>query len=262
MNIDKVKQTLRKVNALIENLDSQGSTSAIERDLLRRYLTDLYEEVALDSRLDAAITRAVESAPEPEPEPEAVAEVHPIQHTTVESRETVKPLDEQTTYYDAEAASTNGNTSEAPVADASINQFSDSSRYFPPDAVEGESITAAPEPAAKPVQETDVAVDEERFAAIFKSPESADLATKFASGRIETIDSAMGINQRLLIVNELFGGDMQAFNTSVQQLNECSSFSEASSLLIDGPASAYGWDTSSKEKIARDFVQIVRRKYH
>ena len=72
----------------------------------------------------------------------------------------------------------------------------------------------------------------------------------------------MGINQRLLIVNELFGGDMQAFNNAVAKLNDIDSFSEASAFLINGPASSFAWDKADKTTIARDFVQIVRRKYH
>ena len=179
MRIEKVKQTLRKVNALIDNLDSQGSTSAIERDLLKRYLTDLYEEVARSS------SNVIVEEPSVPDAPATVQSVEPspVQQpniVTPQENQPVAPLDQQTTYYDADAQTTNGDTDEAPVADASINQFSDSSKYFPPEQVEEvvptapepvklqESISpqeTAPVPTPTPEMETEVevAVDESRF---------------------------------------------------------------------------------------------------
>ena len=56
MNLERVKQVLKKVNALIENLDDQGQTSAIERDLLLRYLRDLYEDVSSPKVISDAIS--------------------------------------------------------------------------------------------------------------------------------------------------------------------------------------------------------------
>ena len=66
---------------------------------------------------------------------------------------------------------------------------------------------------------TDVVVEDDRFNELFNTTDPSDLAAKFATGRINSIDSAMGINQRLLTVNELFGGDMQSFNASIAKLN-------------------------------------------
>lgn len=275
MRIDKVKQTLRKVNALIENLDSQGSTSAIERDLLRRYLTDIYEEVALLSPVQTEVTTAKqEEVVQPEPEAATVTKANPVAEPvpvaktisqSVEEKEPISPIDQQTTYYDAEAAEVKGDTVETPVADASINTFSDNAKYFPPEAeVEVEKPDSRPLHAVTQEAEAqfDVAVDQSRFDAVFQIEEGANLAAKYASGRIDKIDNAMGINQRLLIVNELFGGDMQAFNGALTVLNEVNTFEEAQTYLTQGPATALGWDSAAKVPIARDFVRIVRRRFH
>ena len=83
------------------------------------------------------------------------------------------------------------------------------------------------EPAAAPAQtmtdtttlvEVPVQIKPE-LAKLFEVSQGDDLADQFLSQRITSIQDEMGINERILTINELFGGDPEKFNTVVEKLN-------------------------------------------
>jgi len=268
MRLDKVRQTLKKVNALVDNLADQGATSSIEKDLLKRYLIDMYEEVTSTKAQASSLPVNESTASISQP----VAIVVEKEEAPAPIAKPVSVIADQTTYYDAGAENESNNKVIAPVADAKINEFKDPVKYFPVET-EPETPVGAESSAARPtvaqannttLSESpieDIAEMEQRFAAIFSASTSQDLAGQFASGKIPSIDAAMGINQRLLTVNELFDGSMDAFNSAITKLNQFASFDEAKQFIAEGPADAYKWDSEMKQNTARDFVNIIRRKY-
>ncbi len=160
MNLERIKQVLKKVNALIENLDDQGQTSAIERDLLLRYLRDLYEDVSNPKAISDVMsieeniapspvveqkqpTTPVESAAIIKDQERVVAPAAPVteQNTPTGSvvPESVSEVQNQTTFYDASTslepkvvpASEEVPTVTQPAA-AVINKFENPVQYFPP----------------------------------------------------------------------------------------------------------------------------------
>jgi hypothetical protein len=361
MKLDRVKQILKKVNALIENLDEQGQTSAIERDLLLRYLRDLYENVsqpkaAIDTILEevdltqspiaqqprpqAKQPQVVTPAPAVEPAPpEQAIEPNPVAATETTS-ERIQPApaapirapekspspqaqENQTTFYDASVAGhaqESESKPEAPVStpleEAVINKFENPVQYFPPTdesndlslsiqntdkdvaaplpaatsstpTIDVESLTSETEIAtpvstvettsqaenvtptvqtseqARPsVSATETLVDTSgRFDTLFAEKKAQDIAAKFQLQKVVTIESAMGIAERMLTINEIFGGEHNEFMQVVTHINGLSDFNSAKKYLIEGVASKYDWDSDERKKLAGDFVQLVRRKF-
>ena len=71
----------------------------------------------------------------------------------------------------------------------------------------------------------------------------------------------MGINDKILTINELFGGDQGLFNTVVSELNGFNSFDKAQEYLIAGVAKKQGWYEDNKKEKATAFIKLIRRRY-
>jgi hypothetical protein len=78
---------------------------------------------------------------------------------------------------------------------------------------------------------------------------------------IDSIQSAMGLNERIFTLKELFGGDKSLFDETCNRLNELRSFAEARNLLINGVAREQHWADLERIKMAEQFLRIVARRY-
>ncbi len=96
---------------------------------------------------------------------------------------------------------------------------------------------------------------------LFEESKADDLSQRFANAPIKDISKAMGINERILTINELFKGDQQAFQSVADTLNGFSSFAEAKEFLINGIATEKDWASNKRKKKAAVFIKLVRRRY-
>ncbi len=72
---------------------------------------------------------------------------------------------------------------------------------------------------------------------------------------VDDVRKAMGINDRFQYQRELFSGDADLFNQTLDQLNRMSSFDDASNFLI----SNFDWDRESE--VHGSFLKIVKRRF-
>ncbi|MFW5707904.1 MAG: hypothetical protein ACOC12_08290, partial [Bacteroidota bacterium] len=77
---------------------------------------------------------------------------------------------------------------------------------------------------------------------------------------VANIKEAIGINEKFLFINELFSGDLKAYNDAVQQLNNCSSIQEAFELL-NRYTEDFQWDGQRSAETIEKFANIVQRRY-
>lgn len=84
------------------------------------------------------------------------------------------------------------------------------------------------------------------------------LAARLMSVRLETLKGAFGFNERLQIIQELFNGSNDEFNSLIEQIENISSKEQARS-LVSSYANKYHWDVDSQ--LAIELVQKVERKY-
>ncbi len=85
--------------------------------------------------------------------------------------------------------------------------------------------------------------------------------SRFGHVPIASIESAMGLNERIFTLNELFGGDKGLFDAWCDKLNSLHSFAEARNVLITGPAKDFKWTDPQRIKMAEQFIRIVSRRY-
>ncbi|MBO6027167.1 MAG: hypothetical protein J6P73_07980 [Bacteroidales bacterium] len=110
---------------------------------------------------------------------------------------------------------------------------------------------AEPEPANKPVYTTGDEIDFE-----FDVPET--LGDKLQRSSINDLHNAIGINDKFLLVNELFGGSMEKYNKSINNLNDLKTLNGAlvymNELRID-----LQWNTSNEAY--KKLLELVHRKF-
>lgn len=88
---------------------------------------------------------------------------------------------------------------------------------------------------------------------------SGSLLEKLKMQPIANLKSAIAINQRFLFSNELFKGNMEAFNQAINELNHLESLDEALRFINLQLAEKYLWDYENPTVV--QFVELVERRY-
>lgn len=247
MNTDKAKRLLNKAQALFDNLSDQGTVSSLERDLLLSYLRELYEEVS-----NPQVTQIKhESIPEPprvrveKPVVEMPLPAKPAtMHTQPEWNAPSKPIIPEPVHTHVEQVFV------PPVKE-----------YVEPVVEYKEKKAPAPEPVTTfrtPLVFSDSHVE---LSALFEFKETGELGERLKFQPIERIEHGMGINERILAINELFNGDSDLFKKTLDDLNELSSYSDAQGYLMEGVASRFNWSDAARKHKATFFIHLVRRRY-
>ena len=118
--------------------------------------------------------------------------------------------------------------------------------------------TPAPGPSAPPPSPTPPT-----------SSSSADIRALFAedatAGRfgrqpLADLTRALTINNRILFSRDLFGDDNELLNTSLRTLNTSGSFAAAQPVL-ESMARRFHWEEEAKAETAKEFIELVRRRY-
>jgi len=96
---------------------------------------------------------------------------------------------------------------------------------------------------------------------LFELNPANELSDKLSQSPISDLTKAMGINERIFTVNELFGGNQDEFQNLMSALNGLGSYDEAKAVLMKSAASKYDWDIPKNQKKARTFVKLIQRRY-
>lgn len=85
-------------------------------------------------------------------------------------------------------------------------------------------------------------------------------ATPFGRQPLADLTRALTINNRVLFTRDLFGGDGELLNTSLRTLNASGSLAAARPVL-ESMARRFDWAEEQKRETAREFIELVRRRY-
>ncbi|MBI5219608.1 MAG: hypothetical protein HY958_11820 [Bacteroidia bacterium] len=91
--------------------------------------------------------------------------------------------------------------------------------------------------------------------AISKKEQPQDFATRLQQKPISDINEAIGLGEKLLFINELFGKNPDKYSESVVHLNNCVSLEDAMEYINKN----FIWDPEKETAIA--FMDLVRRKF-
>lgn len=85
------------------------------------------------------------------------------------------------------------------------------------------------------------------------------LANKLKKTKIEDLKSAVALNQRFLFSNELFNGNMEAFNRALNELNHLENMDEALRYIDLQLSKNYNWKKDSDT--VGEFLSLIERRF-
>ncbi|MEM7575287.1 MAG: hypothetical protein AAF433_20435 [Bacteroidota bacterium] len=249
MDSKQASKILERIVAIHKSLqlESGGSLSAMERDLLLDYLRQLYDfyhahptgVAAAPSRSTAtapiAQTKAAPSppAPAPKPKPAPKPPAAPVQQAPPAPTPTPPPAP-------APAPPPKPRPAPAPQPTAAPRPQVKAPASTVPSRVSG------PLPA--------------KVKALFVESNSTDLSEQLSRQPIQDLTKAMGINDRLLYANDLFQGNTELMTNFLKDCNRHSNFSPAEKALGE-LAQQYAWGEEERADTARRFIKLIRRRY-
>lgn len=84
------------------------------------------------------------------------------------------------------------------------------------------------------------------------------ISAQLAGRKIDTLNGAFGLNERLLYINQLFNGSGDAFSEAVKMLDSQTSLDEAS-YKVEELAFTHSWNP--EEEVVLEFLAIIKRRY-
>ena len=237
MDLQKSKILLEKISALHKSISSDArNVSIIETDLMKSYVLQLYETL-LDlpssaQPFEPLQMEVIKSTPKVTlhkagPEPPA-PKPGPVAPVFVAPPQPPKPEPK-------------------PEPELELVIVTNTAPSSPP--------AARPQPAFASQPDTEL---EELFT--FGSVK--DLSEKLSELPIGDIKKAMGLNERIFTMNELFAGDQASFDATLSTLNQFRSFDEAKDYLLRNVAGKFGWTSKDKKNKAKNFIKLVKRRFN
>lgn len=237
MDFNKTSKLLKKFKGLHHTLrDSGQEPSSIEKDLLLSYLKEMYEQV---------MTIGAESAIEPVSQPKVAETI------------TASSNGNGQTYTAAKAPVVSSTVVTPPVVSPPVVQKVEA----PAPVQVSPAVPAEPIPDIVPPSPPVAASGSGPLQELFADKSVSELSDKLNKLPITDINRAMGINEKVLTINELFNGNQELFSKTMLKLNSLVSFEEAKNYLIAGVASDLKWAGDGKLKKADKFIQLLRRRY-
>ena len=258
MNLAQTKIYLEKIIALYKNMSAdERNINAIERDLMLSYIRQLYE-TCLDtaSSVVAPSQTAKPHTPPPSPKvtPPPVAVLAPppvVESPRYTPPPTPPPVVESPRYT---PPPTPPPVVESPryTPPPPPPPIVESPRYTPPPPPEPPRPRAAQAPASGFSAEIE---------ALFDEQVGKEISDRLANAPVADLTKAFGLNDRLLMQNELFLNNKSAFDEALKDLNNASSFDTARAFLAD-LAIRNGWNLNAdRQKLAKSFIKLVRRRF-
>ena len=237
MDSKRTKILLDKINALYKSISTDNkNVSAIEKDLMKSYIQQFYESfLDMPQVPNRPAVEIIKPAPRKTAPPVIVKKKEP----TPPPKPTPKPT--------------------PPPAPPKPKVEAPPAAPPPPPPPAPEPPRPAPAPPPKP-KAVPTAVGEE-MEELFTFNLAKELSEKLSQTPIKDIKKAMGLNERVLTQNELFGGDKAMFDLTLDTLNKLPDFDQAKLFLMQNAASKYKWGAKVRKNKAKEFIKLVKRRF-
>ena len=236
MDLQQAKLILNKINRLYESMELDArNIDVFEQDLMLSYVKQLYDSFSDEGAVAPPTIRRT-----------VTRRATPVIKTRTQTVET-PPSPPQTTPIREQAPP----PPPAPV----IQELPKVVVPEPAKVVVPEPVKVAAPPPAPPKPKANPAHE-----VLFEQQEARELSDRLSSQPIKDLTKALGINEKILTINELFDKDNHAYNTAMTKLNTLRSFEDAKEVLSD-LAEKHNWVNPGKKKKAQIFIKTVRRRY-
>ncbi len=127
-----------------------------------------------------------------------------------------------------------------------------------------ETPVQAPEPKFEPVHvsvPSTHTASSNGYAELYEIPMGKELASHLSNLPVKDLNDALGLNEKVLLMNELFDGVNEKFYHTLEKINQMPDFDSAKQYLNQEVVGVYGWMSSEKISRAKQFIKLVRRKF-
>lgn len=224
-----------RINSLEQALlDAEQTLAKLKLNAIeiQRELRLLREEKANDEQQSEQPEPSSTSAPKAKLETSAEQPVD----SAIEKEDPTPPIPET-----AEATNGSASAEEAQDVPGTISE------------AEHEAIIRTIESLSKPLGSASKSTIEDRY------EERPTLGDRMGAKKLNDLKRGIGINERFLYANELFGGDMKAFSQALDELNHVASAGDANRLLNENLGPKYRWNDEDETVTA--FKSLVQRKF-
>ena len=222
MQISKIEKRLKKIIGLVEMFKLDGKISQIEKDLLLDYIRKLYDDILRDE------ADKVDVEPSKKQNADKGEEVKAVLASKVEEEVAEKI------------------SKEAKVQ--AVEKLSQVEKVL----VQNENTDS---------DQKDKNDDFSAYEELFAFEEVKDVSDRLSLTKINDLKKAIGINEKIFTVKELFGGQNEVYKSTVNALNDMDSMEEAKKYLSKNIIPEFGWMDDDKYKKAHNFLKTVRRLY-
>ena len=244
------------------SLDEEN-VAPIEKDLMRDYVKQLYDAFLQSEEHAVPVTPTPRRVATPKPtytQPavvrQKVATPPPPVVKTIPVVKTAPPPAVVETVHVV-------NTPPPPPPPPPVVEEVVATRTVPvtPSVVAQKPVIAVPTPRPQKAATNYAAVDPEHADLFDINLDSKELSEKLSLTKINDLNNAMGLNERIFTVNELFGADNSLYRNTIRDLNALNSFDEAKAYLSSNVAEKFNWTQKNKRNKAKIFIKLVRRRY-
>ncbi len=278
MSQDRIEILLNKVRAV---LLEDKSISRLERDLARKYLVEVYDlidELTTDEG-DQEHNEHIPSKPAIGNQPPTKQSEKRIDRWAFST----KSPDEEKTPRPTAIERSNGPEIEQKERSGEVNAIlpesessqppSNTSEREKPEIRERTHYTREPAPS-NPLDRPEPSFNDlrevvtkrhpipSRYQILFdKEGDFNELSDRLSKSPIHDLSKALGINDKHLVVNELFNNQIEDFQETIDVLNAKYSFDDAKTYLVRHVIDKYKWLDEEKLDRAREFIKLIERRF-
>ncbi|MBS4013592.1 MAG: hypothetical protein KGZ97_07510 [Bacteroidetes bacterium] len=95
---------------------------------------------------------------------------------------------------------------------------------------------------------------------IASKKEDLSIAAKLQQTSITSLKDAIGVNEKFLFINELFNGNIQEYNQSVEKLNNFPNMQQAFE-FVNELTTKFAWDGNKSASTIEKFAGLIQRRY-
>ena len=99
---------------------------------------------------------------------------------------------------------------------------------------------------------------EQSFYERFQKVHNESLGDRLGASKLSTLKNAIGLNDKMQFISELFDGDSEAFNKSIDALDQQPSNEDARKTFTPPPAK-HSWD--EENPLVEEFARLIERRY-
>lgn len=269
MSKDRIQKLLRKIGVLLQD----DELSTLEKDLAKKYLIEIYDLIddgmaqvkeKLDHKdLESKETRMrmenLQTPQAPQGEEQHVAAINNQVGDRQYKEEKIDPA--PVTSFNSPVVP----LEELPGKDNSLSEVKilPQAKPMPVEPLSEKAPLAVPPDFKRELSEVVTSVNfvPDKHKVLFNRDNQNELSDKLSLSPIADLRRALGINDKLLVVNELFKGDRESYQETIDVLNTKYSFADAQSYLVRYIIDKFDWLDEEKIDPAREFIKLVERRF-